>query len=66
MRPVIAYQFLPARKPAVVRRLRAQLPTERVVAILDLEDSAGDVIASARTDDLKAAARANLAAFFEH
>jgi len=62
MQPVVAYQFLPARKPAVVRRLLAQLPAEHVVAILDLEDSAADIIDVGRTAELKAAARANLVA----
>lgn len=59
-----AYHFLPAREPAVVRRLLTQLPSERVVAMLDLEDSAADALAPERTDELKAAARANLGALF--
>lgn len=64
MDAIVAYHFLPARKPAVIRRLLAQLPDRHVVAMLDLEDSAADVLASERTAELKATARVNLAAFF--
>jgi citrate lyase beta subunit len=64
MDAIVAHQFLPARKPAVIRRLLAQLPARHVVAMLDLEDSAADVLAPERTSALKAAARAILAAFF--
>lgn len=64
MDAVVAYHFLPGRKPAVIQRLLAQLPDRHVVAMLDLEDSAADVLAPERTAALKATARANLAAFF--
>jgi citrate lyase beta subunit len=64
MDAVVAYHFLPARKPAVIRRLLAQLPARNVLAMLDLEDSAADVLVPERTAELKATARANLAAFF--
>jgi citrate lyase beta subunit len=64
MRSLVAYQFLPARKPAVIGRLLRQLPTQGARAILDLEDSAADVIEPERTAELKRAARENLAAFF--
>lgn len=64
MRSLVAYQFLPARKPAVIGRLLRQLPTRGAVAILDLEDSAADVIEPERTAELKRTARENVAAFF--
>jgi citrate lyase beta subunit len=64
MDAVVAYHFLPARKPRVIQRLLAQLPHPHVVAMLDLEDSAADVLVPERTAELKATARANLAAFF--
>ena len=65
MRRIHAYQFLPARAPALVRRLLGKLPVEGVWPVLDLEDAIADVLAPERTAGLKAEARRHLEALLE-
>ncbi|MFM7076817.1 MAG: aldolase/citrate lyase family protein [Planctomycetaceae bacterium] len=62
MRPVHAYPFLPARAPALMRRLLGRLPVEGVWPVLDLEDAVADTLEPERTPALKAAARGHLEA----
>ena len=65
MRQLVAYQFLPARKPAVVRRLLSRLPQPNAIAVLDLEDSAADAVCPERNVLLKANSRSNLDNLFD-
>jgi len=65
MRQLVSYQFLPARKPAVVRRLLSRLPQQDAIAVLDLEDSAADAVCPERNMLLKANSRSNLDNLFD-
>jgi citrate lyase beta subunit len=66
MPSVRAYQFLPTRAPALVRRLVGKLPVDGVRPVLDLEDSIADALVPDRTPWLKASARRDLEALLAH
>ena len=64
MESIVAYHFLPARRPALIHRLLARLPPTHVTPVLDLEDSAADLLDTTRTAGMKNQARKYLRDFF--